>query len=52
MAVHVIVTLHLFCIHDSHAMYMHAIGVPKGVTLLEFKQEPQEEQQAAQEQEV
>ena len=31
---------------------MHAIGSPKGVTLLEFELEHQEEQQAAQEQEV
>ena len=52
MVVHFIITFHLFCIHASHAVHMHAIGVPKGVTLLEFKQEPQEEQQAAQEQEV
>ena len=52
MVVHVIITIHLFCIHDSHAMYMHAIGVPKGVTLLEFEQVLSEEQQQAQEQEV
>jgi uncharacterized protein with ATP-grasp and redox domains len=31
---------------------MHAIGVSKGVTLLEYEQEQLEEQQAAQEQEV
>ena len=31
---------------------MHAIGSSEGVTLLEFKPEHQEEQQAAQEQEV
>ena len=31
---------------------MHAIGSPEGVTLLEFKPEHQEEEQAAQEQEV
>ena len=31
---------------------MHAIGSPEGVTLLEFESERQEEQQAAQEQEV
>ena len=31
---------------------MHAIGFPKGVTLLEFEPKRQEEQQAAQEQEV
>ena len=28
-------------------MHMHAIGSPKGVTLLEFEPEHQEEQQAA-----
>jgi hypothetical protein len=31
---------------------MHAIGVPEGVTLLEYEQEQPEEQQAAQEQEL
>jgi len=31
---------------------MHAIGVPEGVTLLEFEQVLSEEQQQAQEQEV
>jgi len=31
---------------------MHAIGSPEGVTLLEFEPEHQEEQLAAQEQEV
>jgi hypothetical protein len=31
---------------------MHAIGVPEGVTLIEFEQERSEEPQAAQEQEV
>ena len=31
---------------------MHAIGSPEGVTLLEFEPKHQEEQQAAQEQEV
>ena len=33
-------------------MHMHAIGVPEGVTLLEFEQVLLEEQQQAQEQEV
>ena len=33
-------------------MHMHAIGSSKGVTLLEFEPEHQEEQQASQEQEV
>ena len=45
MAVHFIITFHLFCMHDSYAVHMHAIGVPEVVTLLEFEQEPQEEQQ-------
>ena len=52
LAVHVIITFDLFCIHDSHAMHMHAIGVLEGVTLLEFEQVLLEEQQQAQEQEV
>ena len=33
-------------------MHIHAIGSSKGVTVLEFEPERQEEQQAAQEQEV
>ena len=52
MAVHFIITFHLFCIHDSHAMHMHAIGVLEGVTFLEFEQGLLEEQQQVQEQEV
>ena len=36
----------------THAMHMHAIGVPEGVALLEFKQGLPEEQQQVQEQEV
>ena len=47
MVVPFIITFHLLCIHDSYAMHMHAIGVPEGVTLLEFEQELQEEQQGA-----
>ena len=50
MVVTVIITFHLFCIHDSHVVHMHAIGVPEGVTLLEFEQGLM--QQQAQEQEV
>ena len=38
--------------HDSYTMHMHAIGVPEGVTLLEFEPVLPEEQQQAQEQEV
>ena len=52
MVVHFIITFHLLCTHDSYAMHMHAIGVPEGVTLLEFEQVLPEEQQQAQEQEV
>ena len=52
MAVYFIITFHLFCMHDSYAVHMHAIGVPKGVTLLEFEQGLPEEQQQALEQEV
>ena len=52
MAVHFIITFHLFCIHDSYVVHMHAIGVLDGVTLLEFEQGLLEEQQQVQEQEV
>ena len=52
MDVHFIITFHLLCMHDSYTMHMHAIGVPEGVTLLEFEQVLPEEQQQAQEQEV
>jgi hypothetical protein len=31
------------CIHDIYLVYMHAIGVPKGVTLLEFEKNPEEQ---------
>ena len=52
MAIHFIIIFHLLCMHDSYTMHMHTIGVPKGVTLLEFEQGLLEEQQPAQEQEV
>ena len=52
MAVYFIITFYLFCMHDSYAMHMHAMGVPEGVTLLEFEQILREEQQQVQEQEV
>ena len=52
MVVHFIITFHLLCMHDSYDMHIHAIGVPKGVTLLKFEQGLLEEQQQAQEQEV
>ena len=32
------------CIHDIYLVHRHAIGVPEGVTLLEFE-EPSEQQQ-------
>jgi hypothetical protein len=32
----------LLCIHDIHLLYRHAIGVLKGVTLLEFDGTSQE----------
>ena len=52
MAVHFIITFHLLCMHDSYTMHMYAIGVPEGVTLLEFEEVLPEEQQEAQEPEV
>ena len=52
MAVHFIIIFHLLCMHDSYTMHMHAIGVPEGVTLLEFEPVHPEEQQQAQEPEV
>jgi hypothetical protein len=39
----------LLCIHDIHLLHIHAIGVPEGVTLLEFggtSQEASEVQQS------
>ena len=52
MTINFIITFHLFCIHYSYAVHMHALGVPEGVTLLEFEQGLPEEQQQVQEQEV
>jgi hypothetical protein len=49
---HLIMSYHVLCIHDTYVVHMHAIGVPEGVTLIEFEQERSEEPQAAQEQEV
>ena len=43
---------HLLCMHDSYTMHMHTIGIPEGVTLLEFEPVHPEGQQQAQEQEV
>jgi hypothetical protein len=40
-----IMSSHPLCIHDIDSMHMHAIGVPEGVTLLEFKGTGQEDQQ-------
>ena len=52
MAIHFIIIFHLLCVHDSYTMHMHAIGVPEGVTLLEFEPVLPEEPQQALEQEV
>ena len=52
MAVHFIIIFHLLCMHDSYTMHMHAIGVPEGVTLLEFEPVLPEEPQQALEQKV
>jgi hypothetical protein len=35
----------LLCIHDIHLVHIHAIGVPEGVTLLEFEGPSEEEEQ-------
>jgi hypothetical protein len=47
-----IMSLHLLCIHDIHLVHMLAIGIPEGVTLLEFEGLNPEERPAAEEQEV
>jgi hypothetical protein len=39
MCMHLIMSYHILCIHDTYVVYMHAIGVPEGVTLIEFEQE-------------
>jgi hypothetical protein len=49
---HLIMSYHILCIHDTYVLHTHAIDVPKGVTLLEYDQEQSKEQQAAHEQEV
>jgi hypothetical protein len=49
---HLIMSYHILYIHDTYVVHMHAIGIPEGVTLIEFEQERSEEPQAAQEQEV
>ena len=41
-----------FICGSSWTTFLHAIGVPEGVTLLKFEQVLSEEQQQAQEQEV
>jgi hypothetical protein len=48
---HLIMAYRLLCIHDTYVVHMHAIGVPEGVTLLEFEQEQPKEPQTIQEQE-
>jgi hypothetical protein len=45
-------SFHLLYIHDIHLVHMHAIGVPEGVTLLEFKGLNPEEHPPVKEQEV
>jgi hypothetical protein len=45
-------SLHLLCIYDIYLLHMHAIGVPEGVTLLEFEGLNPEECPAAEEQKV
>jgi hypothetical protein len=52
MITHVIMSYHLLCIHDTHPMHLHAIGVPEGTTLLEFEGTCPEEQEAVREQEA
>jgi hypothetical protein len=37
----------LLCIHDIDSMHMHAIGVPEGVTLVEFEGTSQEVKEPA-----
>jgi hypothetical protein len=46
---HFIMSFHILCIRHTYIVHMHAIGVLEGVTLLEFKQGPLEEQQQVQE---
>jgi hypothetical protein len=43
---------HLLCIHDIHLVHLHTIGVPKGVTLLEFEGLNPKEHPATEELEV
>jgi hypothetical protein len=45
-------SLYLLCIHDIHLVHLHAIGVPEGVTLLEFEGLNPEEHPLAEELEV
>jgi hypothetical protein len=45
-------SLYLLCIHDIHLVHLHAIGVPEGVTLLEFEGLNLEEHPLAEEPEV
>jgi hypothetical protein len=33
----IIMSYHILCIHDTNFVHMHAIGVPEGVTLIEFE---------------
>jgi hypothetical protein len=45
-------SLYLLCIHDIHLVHLHAIGVPEGVTLLEFEGLNPEEHPLVEEPEV
>jgi hypothetical protein len=45
-------SFYLLCIHDIHLVRLHAIGVPEGVTLLEFEGLNPEEHPTAKEPEV
>jgi hypothetical protein len=45
--IHVHHASHSLCIHDIHIVHMHAIGVPKGVTLVEFERMCQKQREAS-----
>jgi hypothetical protein len=45
-------SFYLLFVHDIHLVHMHTIGVPEGVTLLEFEGLNPEEHPPAEEQEV
>jgi hypothetical protein len=47
-----IMSSHSLCIHDIHLVHMHTIGVPEGVTLVEFERTCQNEGELAPAQEA